>query len=175
MMNAQEMEHHAALQVASMMAAAARTAPKTRGMDNIVVVCVDDEPTRQRLVDKMKELAQRNGRPGLERDAGNIANAPAILVIGVRTQAATLNCGYCGHKDCKSLEAAHGICAFNSMDLGIAACSAANAASLFHLDNRLMYSIGLACMELGLLGSECRQALGIPLSVTGKNPFFDRK
>jgi uncharacterized ferredoxin-like protein len=28
---------------------------------------------------------------------------------------------------------------------------------------------------LNLLGQEVTQALGIPLSVTGKNPFFDRK
>jgi uncharacterized ferredoxin-like protein len=30
-------------------------------------------------------------------------------------------------------------------------------------------------MELGFLPKEVKQALGIPLSATGKSPFFDRK
>jgi uncharacterized ferredoxin-like protein len=38
-----------------------------------------------------------------------------------------------------------------------------------------MYSIGRASLELGLLGPKVKQALGIPLSVTGKSPFFDRQ
>jgi uncharacterized ferredoxin-like protein len=38
-----------------------------------------------------------------------------------------------------------------------------------------MYSIGRAAMDLGLFSKDVKQALGIPLSVTGKNPFFDRK
>jgi uncharacterized ferredoxin-like protein len=38
-----------------------------------------------------------------------------------------------------------------------------------------MYSIGRACLDLGIFDKGVRQALGIPLSVTGKNPFFDRK
>jgi uncharacterized ferredoxin-like protein len=38
-----------------------------------------------------------------------------------------------------------------------------------------MYSAGKAAIELGLLGTEVKVAYGIPLSATGKNPFFDRK
>jgi uncharacterized ferredoxin-like protein len=38
-----------------------------------------------------------------------------------------------------------------------------------------MNSIGRAGLDPGLLGPKVKQALGIPLSVTGKNPFFDRK
>ena len=52
--------------------------------------------------------------------------------------------------------------------------SAAEVAGRFHVDNRVMYSIGRASLDLGLLGPKVKQALGIPLSVTGKNPFFDR-
>jgi uncharacterized ferredoxin-like protein len=73
------------------------------------------------------------------------------------------------------LEHGGGACAFNSIDLGIAAASAAEVAGRFHIDNRMMYSIGRACLDMGLLGKGVKQALGIPLSVTGKNPFFDRK
>jgi uncharacterized ferredoxin-like protein len=37
-----------------------------------------------------------------------------------------------------------------------------------------MYSIGYAALELRLLGDDVRQAVGIPLPITGKSPFFDR-
>ena len=170
-----ELETQAALHIAALMAAAARPAPKTRGIDNIRVLAIEDEPSRQRLVDKMKEIARLEGRPSFERDANCVAPAPAILVIGVETNSAGLNCGFCGHRTCESLEAANGICAFNSVDLGIAACSAAETAGRLHADNRLMYSIGRAALDLGLFDEKVRQALGIPLSITGKSPYFDRK
>lgn len=172
MKTAAELEQQAALQIVAMMAAAARTAPKTRGVDNIRVLAIDDEPTRQQLVAKMKEIARNENRPSLERDANNIAASP---VVGVETNSAGLNCGFCGHPTCESLETTGGTCAFNSIDLGIATSSAAAVAGRFHLDNRIMYSIGRASVDLGLFGGKVQQALGVPLSVTGKNPFFDRK
>lgn len=156
------------------MAAAARTAPKTRGIDNIKLVAIDDEPGRQKLVAKMRDIAVKENRPGLARDAGNIERSPAILVIGVESNTSGLNCGFCGKPTCEALQAAGGVCAFNSVDLGIATASAAELAGRFHVDNRVMYSIGRACLDLGLFGPKVRQALGIPLSVTGKSPFFDR-
>ena len=48
-------------------------------------------------------------------------------------------------------------------------------AGQFHIDNRIMYSIGSTCLKLKLFSPGVKQALGIPLSVTGKNPFFDRR
>ncbi len=170
-----ELEKQAAVQVAALMAAAARTAPKTRGIDNIRIVAIDDEPTKQQLIAKMREIATKENRPGLARDAGNIENSPALVVIGVEANTAGLNCGFCGHPTCEGLEAANGICSFNSIDLGIATASAAEVAGRQHVDNRVMYSIGRASLDLGLLGPKVKQALGIPLSVTGKSPFFDRK
>ena len=86
-----------------------------------------------------------------------------------------LNCGFCGHPSCERLEESNGVCAYNAMDLGIALGSAASLAASFHIDNRLMFSVGKAVIELGLLGKGVVQAIGIPLSATGKNPFFDRK
>ena len=44
------------------------------------------------------------------------------------------------------------------------------------LDNRVMYSIGLAAVTNGLFGDPgIRCALGIPFSVSSKNVFFDRR
>jgi uncharacterized ferredoxin-like protein len=170
-----ELETAAARQVAALMLAAARTAPKTRGIDNIRAAAIDDEPTKQKLIARMREIAAKENRPSLARDAGNIEHSPAVVVIGVEANTAGLNCGYCGHPSCDALEQAGGICTFNSIDLGIATASAAGVAGRHHIDNRVMYSIGRASLDMGLLGPKVKQALGIPLSVTGKNPFFDRQ
>jgi uncharacterized ferredoxin-like protein len=170
-----ELEMAAARQVAALMLAAARTAPKTRGIDNIKTIAIDDEPTRRKLVAKMREIARKEDRPSVARDAGNIENSPAIVVIGVESNTAGLNCGFCGKPSCDALEDAGGVCSFNSIDLGIATASAAEVAGRFHVDNRVMFSIGRACLDLKLFGPKVKQALGIPLSVTGKSPFFDRQ
>lgn len=157
------------------MAAAARTAPKTRGIDNIKVVAIEDGASKEKLIAKMRELAKAENRPGLERDANNISNSPAILLIGVESNPAELNCGYCGHSQCQDLREDNGVCVFNSIDLGIAASSAASVAADSRVDTRIMFSIGRAGLALNLFGDKVKQALGIPLSVTGKSPFFDRK
>jgi len=170
-----ELEKQAALQVAALMAAAARTSPKTRGIDNICVLAIDDEPTKRKLIAKMREVGQQEKRPSFVRDAGNIETSPAIVVIGVESNPAKLNCGFCGKATCDELSAAGGVCAFNSIDLGIAVCSAAAVAARHHVDNRVMYSIGRAVLDLCLFGANVKQALGLPLSITGKSPFFDRK
>jgi uncharacterized ferredoxin-like protein len=170
-----ELEKAAAQQVAALMAAAARTAPKTRGIDNIETLAIDDEPMRRKLIARMHEIATNEDRPSVARDAGNFGSSPVVVVIGVESNTAGLNCGFCGKPSCEALEEADGVCAFNSIDLGIATASAAEVAGRLHVDNRVMFSIGRACLDLKLFGPKVKQALGIPLSVTGKNPFFDRQ
>jgi len=175
MKQAAELENQAAYQVAALMAAAARTAPKTRGIDNIQVVAIDNEKDKRTLIDKMHEIARLENRPSVARDAGNVEASPVIVVIAVQSNPAGLNCGFCGSATCDELKAKNGVCAFNSIDLGIAACSAVATAASLHVDTRIMFSIGKACLELKIFGEEATQALGIPLSITGKSPFFDRK
>ncbi|MCX7825530.1 MAG: DUF2148 domain-containing protein [Verrucomicrobiae bacterium] len=175
MKTSQELERQAALNVAALMAAAARTAPKTRGIDNISVLAVDDPETKGRVIAKMQEISKRDNLPFVQRDANCIANAPVLLVIGVADNPPGLDCGFCGHKTCVESQKAKSTCAFNSIDLGIAVSSAAATAGQFHVDNRVMFSIGRACRELRLFGESVRQILGIPLSISGKSPFFDRK
>jgi uncharacterized ferredoxin-like protein len=169
-----ELEKQAALQVSSLMAAAARTAPKTRGIDNIRVVAIEDKAGKNRLSETMREMARAESRASFERDATCVDCSAAVVVIGVASNPAGLNCGYCGHGRCAQTEKVGGICAFNSIDLGIAACSAAGVAADCRVDTRLMFSVGRASLTMGLLGAEVKLALGIPLSITGKSPFFDR-
>lgn len=170
-----ELEQQAALQVACLMAAAARTAPKTRGIDNVRLLAIEDKTTKDRLAGKMRQLAKSENRPTFDRDAGNVDSSAAVVLIGVESNPAGLNCGYCGHGKCDQVQSANGICAFNTIDLGIAASSAASVAADSRVDTRLMFSIGRAALEMDLFKDKVKLALGIPLSVTGKSPFFDRK
>lgn len=65
------------------------------------------------------------------------------------------------------------ICIFQALDLGIALASAVKIASELNIDNRMMYSIGVAAKEMQLLDADV--IIGIPLSVTGKKPLFCTK
>lgn len=161
--------------VAEFMAVACRTAPKTRGRDNLEILILEGRKEISHLADKMREIGKRDNLPSCERDAGNIKDIDYILIVGTKAEVLGLNCGFCGYSDCMELTAKKGVCAYNAMDLGIALGSSAAVAARFHVDNRLMFSIGKAAIELRLFKNEIRQAIGIPLSATGKNPFFDRK
>ncbi|MDE7092874.1 MAG: ferredoxin domain-containing protein, partial [Muribaculaceae bacterium] len=66
-------------------------------------------------------------------------------------------------------------CAFNAVDTGIAVGSAVSVAADMRVDTRVMYSIGVAAMNLRLLGENVDLIFGIPLSCSSKNPFFDRQ
>jgi uncharacterized ferredoxin-like protein len=158
--------------VAEFMCLAARTAPKARGEDNLVIIILDDKD-KKRVMARMKKIGRDKPAPGCLRDAENIKKADYIVVVGTKSSPIGLNCGFCGYPTCQALKKVKGVCAYNSLDLGIAMGSAASIASGFHADNRLMYSIGKAAIECGLL-KDCVMAIGIPLSGTGKNPFFDR-
>lgn len=156
------------------MAAAARTAPKTRGIDQVRVVGIDDPESKAALVDKLRELAKTDDRPWFNRDAACLEKSLAVLLIGVEPRAMDLNCGYCGQPTCAELENKNGICAFNSIDLGIASSSAAGIAADLRVDTRVMFSLGRAAISLNLFEAPIKQALGIPVSISGKSPFFDR-
>ncbi len=163
------------VQAARLLCLAARTAPKARGRDFLVTAIVTG-PEKEALVARMREIARRDGVAFIERDAGNISGVDVVVLLGTRKEPLGLpHCGYCGFADCRALQVAGGVCAFNSGDLGIAVGSAVSRAADLRLDNRIMYSAGKAALELGLLGEEVALAYGIPLAAAGKNPFFDRK
>lgn len=170
-----EPENAAAKDVAEFMSASARTAPKTRGIDNVDIIIIDEGPDKEKLIKRMGELSSKLDKPSMARDAGSINEAKEIVVIGVRSVPAGLDCGFCGYPTCKDLAKSGGVCSYNSIDLGIAVGSAVAIAGDFHIDNRVMYSIGKAAIDLGFFVKDVKQALGIPLSVTGKSPYFDRK
>lgn len=170
----QEFKESAILKIAEQMCLAARTAPKGKGLDLLEIAVVSGESINQ-LSQKMLEIGERENNQTFLRDAKNILEAQAVVIIGTKKKTIGLRyCGLCGFKNCAGCEKNNGICVFNPGDLGIAIGSAVSVAAANHIDNRVMYTIGIAVLELKLLGDEIKIAFGIPLSVSSKNPFFDR-
>ena len=110
------------------------------------------------------------------RDAGNLEAADCVVLLGVREKRRGLGegCGYCHFAGCADCTEHGGLCAFDAIDVGIAAGSAAAAAADARVDSRVMFSVGRTAQDLGLL-PEATLVLGIPVSISGKSPFFDRK
>ena len=154
------------------MMTAARTAPKGKGIDIIEVAMVTDEDIN-RLSEKMVSISEETGLKFFLRDAENILQAEALLIIGTRQQVQGLNCGHCGFLTCERKPLAVP-CALNTVDVGIAVGSACAMAADLRLDTRVMFSAGLAAQQLGMLG-DCSCVMAIPVSASSKNPFFDRK
>ncbi len=152
------------LRVAELMAIAAKTAPKARGIDNIVIALVRDRNEIERLAKKMEELASVYG-DFMARDAENVRKSIAVLLVGARVVDLGLK-----QPPRYSIDVNVAMALIN---LGIALGSAVKTASMLNVDNRIMFSVGIAAQELGLL--EADFVLGIPLSATSKNIFFDRK
>ena len=173
----EEIRDEAVFEVARKMLIAARTAPKGRGVDHTVMALVGREGIRK-IADKLKEMVEKEGAPKFfARDAENILSSPVMLLLGTRIKSMGLSpCGLCGFKNCAEKdEHPDNPCAFNTGDLGIAVGSAASVAMDHRVDNRIMYTVGQAVIRMGLLGEGVKVAYGIPLSVSAKNPFFDRK
>lgn len=171
-----EAEQAAVLQVANEMCAAIRTAPKTKGQDYLDC-CIVTGKEQAELARKMEEISKQYDAGFLMRDAGNIRSSSAVVLVGVKNVRRGMNalCRYCGFTDCSACAEAGAECVYGPLDLGIAVGSAAAVASAAHLDSRVMFSAGRAAMELGFLGSDYGCMLAIPLSVSGKSPYFDRK
>jgi uncharacterized ferredoxin-like protein len=177
-------ESKAVKSVASLMALAARTAPKAVGLDSIrieIVTGKDQEKLGNRMIKMGKNLNVEFFRINGEQ----VMASDATILIGVDgTKALGINCGGCGFPTCaemtKAVKAAKKRktlysgpnCAFKISDLGIAVGSAVKTAGIHNADNRVMFTAGTAAIDLGMLKG-CSVAYGIPLKASGKNIYFD--
>lgn len=156
---------------------AVRTAPKTRGRDSIAILIADQEHKEQ-LAARMDEINERSGgkRPTFSRDAKGLRAAQAALLIGVATPDSGLNCGWCGFESCevRAKRCPEAPCVFPLIDLGIASGVAAARLADKFIDNRMMFSMGFAALQLNWFDENVKLALGFPLAASGKNPYFDR-
>lgn len=162
--------------IAQKMLIAARTAPKARGVDNLEIALVKKEEIKE-ISDQMLKMVKNDNAPEFfSRDAQNILQAQCLILIGTKIATQGLNCGLCGFKDCVEKESyPNHPCIFNTGDLGIAIGSMVGTACDNRVDNRVMYSVGQAAIQMRLLGENIKIAYGIPLAANSKNPFFDRK
>jgi uncharacterized ferredoxin-like protein len=162
-------------QVASLMVTAARTAPKTRGRNNLEFLIVDGEDI-EKIARRTEEIGEITKAYFFGRDANDIRRSEVVVLFGTRIKALDLPyCGWCGFRDCAEKNRhPDNPCAFNNIDLGIAVGSAVSIAADHRVDNRVMYTIGQAVRDLGYFDPEIRIILGIPLSATSKNIYFNR-
>ena len=183
-----EAEEDAVLIAAKLMAASARTAPKARGVDRTLTMIVTGKE-KEIIAKAMEQKAtqKKNFAATFLRDAENVRKTSTILLIGVKGTVPKkpenpMNCGACGNAGCADFIKAEKktgedftgpICILEAMDLGIALGSAAKQASELNIDNRLMYTIGAAAKAAKLMDADV--IIGIPLSATGKNIYFDRR
>lgn len=166
--------------VAALMAVSAKTAPKSKGEDFVEIHILTGK-TIQRLADEMRRFGQRTRKKDFDRDAKNVADSAAVVLVGIKKATVLgLDCGACGFPGCKQLKQADRCevefvgpqCAFRLLDLGIALGSAVKTAGLLNVDNRIMYRAGVVAREMGLVDWDV--VMGIPLSASGKSIYFDR-
>ena len=175
-------ENEGLLRIAELMMVSARTAPKSGGRDDIETILVYGEE-KDKIAEEMEKIGIERQMKGFSRDAKNVRDSAAIVLIGVEgTKSFGLNCGGCGFKTCaefdkatrnKGLDFAGPNCIFKALDMGIALGSASKTAMDHNADNRIMYRIGTAAMRLGM-SKKSSAVMGIPISAKGKSIYFDR-
>ena len=163
---------------AELMAVSARTAPKTAGQDYVEIKVIGGDKI-EKLADEMINYGKESGKGNFDRDGENVRNSEQVILLSLNEAAVIgLDCGACGFDKCEELKLKSGpefdgpICAWRLMDLGIALGSAVKTASLLNVDNRIMYRIGVAAKKMGLIEGEI--VVGVPISASGKNIYFDR-
>lgn len=188
-------EKAAVIEAAGIIGISIRSAPKSAGADDILYKILSDVQ-KSALITELGKIAalliKENSDPRIKKateldwhsDTDALDKADCVIVIGVRGKKPLgFNCGGCGFKGCQEFLAARPpqtifmpgpFCMFKLLDLGIAISSAAKTAANLNIDNRIMYRAGLAAYRLGVL-EDCNPVIGLPLSASGKNIFFDRK
>lgn len=160
----EEIVKDAVLNVAKLMVASAITAPKAKGIDNVVASIIIDKKELEKLAKKMEELADKYGS-FFKRDAENIRKSHAVVLIGCKVVDIGVK---------KPEEYRYDVnLVLSLLNLGIAVGSAVKTASIHNIDNRIMFTAGVAAQHLKLLDADI--VIAIPLSVYGKSIYFDRK
>ena len=164
MIEEREIIKDTALIVAKLMSSSAITAPKAKGRNNIQVRILDKKEELYQLAEEMEKLAPKYGS-FFARDADNVRSSDAVVLIG---------CKIIDFNIKQPEEIKYDINTVLSLvNLGIAIGSAVHIVSINNVDNRIMYTIGLAAQKLYMKDSDI--VFGIPLSIKGKNIYFDRK
>jgi uncharacterized ferredoxin-like protein len=178
-----EFKKKALSQVAEHLALAARTAPKTRGRDDLVISILTDEE-KERVASELELLFGEREKQWwwLKRDADSVRKSAIVILFSIKgSKPRNLDCGACGFPTCAEFEKAEKKtlsdfagpnCVYPLIDLGLALGASAKLCSELGVDNRIMFSIGLAARKIKIMDADI--IMGLPLSATGKNIYFDR-
>ena len=182
--------------VATLMGAAAITAPKSGGQlflagkpNPLQTVIVTDPDTRHELAAWMRARGKERRETIWFRDAEVAEAVQAILFLGLAPNwyPPNYDCGACGYATCAEflnatktlrqdageLEFAGPTCNLRDIDLGIAVGSAAKTAALHSIDCRCQTRVAVAARKLGVITADV--AVALSLSVTHKAVGFDRR
>jgi uncharacterized ferredoxin-like protein len=181
-------------QVATLMAAAAITAPKSGGQLFLAgkpafleTVIIDDPATRAELAAWLRARGKERREAIWFRDAEVAVAVDAILFVGLApnwyppnydcggyaTCAEFLHASKALRQESDELEFTGPTCNLRDIDLGIAVGSAARTASLHAIDCRCQTRVAVAARKLGHITAEI--AVALSLSVTHKAIGFDRR
>jgi uncharacterized ferredoxin-like protein len=101
-----EQEREGVLGTANLMVVAARTAPKSGGVDDIFTAVVVG-PEIGFLADDMEKIGAERKVKEWAQQALEVSNSDAVVLIGVRgTKRYVTNCGACGYESCSEFEKA---------------------------------------------------------------------
>lgn len=127
----------------------------------------------------MAPLAARDGRHLVQL----MKEPSGLLILGdTRKSGFNYDCGACGYRSCAELNKAEEVesltangpsCLFKSMNLNIAANSAAAAAHRLGLHCRVFSTLAFAAMALEVI-TDVDLVISVSVSAGKKNPYFDR-
>lgn len=174
--NQRALAQQSVMAVATDMCNAARTAPKANGVDRLHIAVVEGEELHKLAARMIQMHAEGRGGAHFVRDADNVSASQACVLIATEIGPRPMGCESCTIADCANQKGYQGSpCVYGVHDLGLAVGSAASLAADRRVDNRVMYSVGAAVIDMGWFPKGVRLCMGIPLSVTGKSIFYDRK
>ncbi|MCB2145953.1 MAG: hypothetical protein KQI81_05715 [Deltaproteobacteria bacterium] len=127
----------------------------------------------------MSPLAARDGRHLVQ-----LMKEPcALLIMGDKRRSDfNYNCGACGFRTCKELNAAEKMesltangpsCLFKNINLGIASNAAASAAHRLGLHCRVFSTLAFSALALEII-TDVDVCISVSVSAASKNPYFDR-
>ena len=82
--NERDLRHQSVVEAAHRMMTAARTAPKAKGVDIIEIALVEEREDLEKLAEAMRRRSEETGFKFLLRDADNILQGEAVILIGTR-------------------------------------------------------------------------------------------
>ncbi|WP_163327960.1 ferredoxin domain-containing protein [Desulfurobacterium thermolithotrophum] len=161
--------------VAELMCCSAITAPKGKGV-NLIYTKIFEKEEKDKVADLMEKIGKEKNIPFFIRDAKNVRESLLVVFIGTEVKPRKVPfCGFCGFENCEKSAKAGAYCAYAVGDLGIAVGSAVKVASMHNVDNRVLFSFGKTAIIGEFIPSTVKLGYGIPLNVSGKNIYFDRK